>query len=400
MTPAVVEHPGIGQPMRQVNKMDHRIPLPFFACTQLHLETYLKYKLPAAAIHLYEWAMRNIPSGAEQEFTKQEYDKYCLQVGKKPPGQRWFNACIKKLIETRLLKVIYRCQGRWFRIIAYHPWQLDDWLLEDIKKNKKIPKRNEKIPERNEKIPERNEKIPENGSNVDSTVDSCREKKVRKEKQCKDKPKKAVEVNVAAAPKKNNGKKCDFSQGKSEERGFIPQPKVKDQNEDLNASKSNNQQVNQKEKVPPPKIDEKINNKKWRSHLEQLDDLGVRENDTIRKAVKKYSTEQVEATIALYRKRKREGYIETPNGFFMDALKGNWAGENARMDDPLKEEDQAARFRYWFDLMKELGHYAYFEEIDGEMWVYQTGGSNPAKYSELRERWSLDLLRKTVKGYQ
>ena len=394
MTPAVVRHPGIGQPMRQVNKMDHRIPLPFFACTQLHLETYLKYKLPTAAIHLYEWAMRNIPSGAEQEFTKQEYDKYCLQVGKKPPGQRWFNACIEKLIKTRLLKVIYRCQGRWFRIIAYHPWQLDDWLLEDIKKNKKIPKRNEKIPERNEKI-------PENGSNVDSTVDSCREKKVRKEKQCKDKPKKAVEVNVAAAPKKNNGEKCDFSQGKSEERGFIPQPKVKDQNEDLNASKSNNQQVNQKEKVPPPKIDEKINNKKWRSHLEQLDDLGVRENDTVRKAVKKYSTKRVEDAIALYRQRKREGYVENPNAYFMQALIENWAEENVRqkLDESINPEDKAALFRYWYDLAKELGYCSGVEEREGDLWVLLSGTWE--KFTDAWKRgFNLEYLRKTKKMYE
>ena len=373
--------------------MDHRIPLPFFACTKLHVETYLKHGLSTTAIHLYEWMMRNIPSGAQQEFTKREYDEYCLQVGKKPPCQRWFNICIKELIKTRLLKVIYRCQGRWFRIIAYHPWQLDDWLLEDTK-------RNEKIPKRNEKIPKRNEKIPQNGSNADSTVPSCREKKVSREKQCKDELKKAVEVNVAAAPKKNEGEKCDFSQGKSEERGFIPQPKVKDQERDLNASRINNQQVNQKKK-DPPRVDEKINNKKWRSHLEKLDDLGVRENDTIRKAVKKYSTERVEDAITLYNQRRREGHIEEPQAYFNQALIENWAGGNVRVDDPLNKVDEAARFRYWFDMMKELGHFCRFEKIEGDWLLYSSSGvCKPEKYSKLREKWSLELLKKTLKGYR
>lgn len=63
-------------------------------------------------------------------------------------------------------------------------------------------------------------------------------------------------------------------------------------------------------RTKPPKVDVKINNKDWRSHLEEVDQLGIRGNKTIVNALKTYSTERVQAAIALYRQRKIEnGYI-------------------------------------------------------------------------------------------
>ena len=366
-----------------------RIPLPFSACTELH-EELLDYPLPPAAQKMYRWLIRRSKPGTIQEFDKADFDTYCISKGRKPFSNHWFNTCLKKLISTRLIEVIRKYQGYGFKIRAYHPWQLDEWLLEDYKSNKNCDYSNKNCDYSNKNFKKA-------ASNADSTVPSS---KYNREKQSKDYSQEPVKETVAAAPKKNSGEKCDFSQGKSEEQGFTPQPKVKDQEGDLNASKSNNQQVNQKKKNPP-RVDEKINNKKWRSHLKQLDDLGVRENDTIRKAVKKYSTKRVEDTIALYQQRKREGYVENPNAYFMQALIENWAEENVKqkLDNSIDPEDKAALFRYWYDLAKELGYCSGVEEREGDQWVLLSGTWE--KFTDAWERgFNLEYLRKTKKRHE
>ena len=72
------------------------------------------------------------------------------------------------------------------------------------------------------------------------------------------------------------------------------------------------------------KFREKNNNKKWRSHLDELDQLGIKENPTVRKLVKFHSTKRVEDARALFRRRKREAdCIPSPCGYFVQALKEN-----------------------------------------------------------------------------
>ena len=368
--------------------MDHRIPLPFFACTELH-EEILDYSLPPAAQKIYRWLTRRSKPGTIQEFDKADFDNYCLSKGRKPFSVQWFIACLKKLIDTRLIEVVRKYQGYGFKVKAYHPWQRDEWLLEDYKSHKNCDYSNKNFSNSNKNFKKAT-------SNTDSTVPSYR---YSREKQSKHYSEEPIKETIAAAPKKNNGEKCDLNQGKSKEQGFPPQPKVKEKKEDLNTSKSNNQQVNQKKKssAKPPQVDEKINNKEWRSHLEQLDNLGVRENDTIRKAVKKYNAKRVEAAIALYGQRKREtGYIENPQAYFNQALIENWAEENNKIDDSLDTEDKAALFRYWYDLAKELGYCSGAEEREGERWVLISGTWE--KFTNAVERgYNLDYLRKVKK---
>lgn len=382
--PAVLGTPRDWSTLRnKVNNMDHRIPLPFYACTELHDET-LKH-VPTAAKEFYKWLMRNAKPGTAQEFTKEEYDNYRRKwEGKKPLSRKWFNACIRKLIKARVLKVIYRCQGYWFRIIAYHPWQLDEWLLGDPKKEQKNP--------------QREQKNPQNGSNTDSTVPFYRDSR---EKQSRGEVEKVAEKTVAAAPKIREGEKCSHNQVKEELRELLPKPKVKGQKQDLNASTKNFQKADRREKSSAAEFT-KVNNKQWRSHLEQLDDLGVRENKTIRDAVRTSSTERVEEAIALYRQRKREtGYIGNPNGYFMQMLKENWAAKNAKqiLDDSLDVEDKEALFRHWYDLAKELGYCSGVEERDGDRWVLISGTWE--KFTDAWERgYNLKYLRETKKRYE
>ena len=97
---------------------------------------------------------------------------------------------------------------------------------------------------------------------------------------------------------------------------------------------------------------------------------------------------------------KREaGYIENPCGYFMQALKEDWAGQKQAQvinDDSQAPEDQAALFRYWFDLAKELGYCSKSEEREGDRWVFLSGVWE--RFTDAWERgYNLEYFRKVKK---
>lgn len=123
--------------------------------------------------------------------------------------------------------------------------------------------------------------------------------------------------------------------------------------------------VNVDEKVK--KNDEKINNKNWRKHREELDNLGIQVNSTVLRLIKKNSSESVEGAIAFLKIGKRDNYLENPTGYFVQALKEKW---NSQSKCAANEQD---KFRYWYSLAKELGQVTGSEIRDGEQWVCFTG---------------------------
>ena len=224
--------------------------------------------------------------------------------------------------------------------------------------------------------------------------------------QC-DRPKTELE-EVAAPSFSDSQEKCDFSQGKdkvdscgqTELNGLKTDLKLNlDDDRKLDEQEIKSAVVEEKVKAKPVEV--KIKNEQWRDHLEQLDELGIGENTTIKNAVKSYSTERVEKTIALYLKKKREaGYIANPGGYFMQALKEDWAGKNSKqvLDDSQNPEDKAALFRYWYDLAKELGYCTGMKDVEGERWVCISGTWE--KFSDAWERgYNLEYLRKVKKRY-
>ena len=136
------------------------------------------------------------------------------------------------------------------------------------------------------------------------------------------------------------------------------------------------------------------------NHLYHLDWAGVTGNKTIVNALKTFSRSKVERAIALAQQRKREaGYIENPCGYFVQALKEDWAGKKAKqvLDDSQAPEDKAALFRYWFDLAKERGYCSKSEiRENGERWVCMSGTWE--KFTAAWEReYNLEYLRKVKK---
>ena len=133
----------------------------------------------------------------------------------------------------------------------------------------------------------------------------------------------------------------------------------------------------------------KVVNKEWKSHLDQLDQLGVGINLTVVKVVKSNQKENVEKAVALLKARKRDGHISNPAGFFVQALKQNWGQEVA------KTEDSQSVFRYWYDMARELGYCQGAEIRDGEQWVLLSG--NWEKWESAVERgYSVEYLRKVL----
>ena len=86
--------------------------------------------------------------------------------------------------------------------------------------------------------------------------------------------------------------------------------------------------------------------------------------------------------------------MDNPAGYFVNALKLDWASENPTGTD--SKIDTAELFRYWYDLARELGYCSGTEMIDKEQWVCLSGTWE--KWSDAVKRgYSIDYLKKIVK---
>ena len=142
-----------------------------------------------------------------------------------------------------------------------------------------------------------------------------------------------------------------------------------------------------------------IVNKRWRSQIQELDSTGIPINKTVINLLKIYESEQVNNAIALFKVRKREQHIPNPGGYFVAALKEDWASKNLVSSESGAEIDAASVFRHWYDLAKELGYCSRQEIREGEQWVCLSGSWE--KWSDAIARgYSLDYLKKVLKRYK
>ena len=154
-----------------------------------------------------------------------------------------------------------------------------------------------------------------------------------------------------------------------------------------------------------------IVNAKWKEQVKELNSTGIPINKTLVNLLKMYESEQVERAIALFRERKREKQIENPSGYFVQALKGNWAGQKmaisfagarsaiANSSPEENRVDTQAIFRHWYDLAKELGYCSGQTIKEGEQWVFISGSWE--KWEDAVKRgYSLEYLKKIMKRNQ
>jgi hypothetical protein len=140
-----------------------------------------------------------------------------------------------------------------------------------------------------------------------------------------------------------------------------------------------------------------IVNKKWEKQIEELDSTGISINKTVISLLKMYSPEQVSSAIALVKARKREQHIPNPSGYFVAALKQDWASKQIVESSSHEGEiDTAAVFRHWYDLARELGYCSGQEVKEGEQWVCISGTWE--KWADAVGRgYSLEYLKKIMK---
>lgn len=119
---------------------------------------------------------------------------------------------------------------------------------------------------------------------------------------------------------------------------------------------------------------------------------------TIKDLLKLYPKNEVESAIALLRARKREQHIPNIGGYFVAALKGDWASKKVVVKSlkSLGEIDQEAVFRHWYDLARELGYCSGTEVRDEEQWVCLSGAWESWEEA-LSRGYSLEYLKKIMK---
>ena len=122
-------------------------------------------------------------------------------------------------------------------------------------------------------------------------------------------------------------------------------------------------------------------------------------NRTLKDLLKLYPVEKVESAIALVKARKREHHIPNPSGYFVAALKGDWGSQNVVSTQSDRSLDQAAVFRHWYDLARELGYCSGQEVRDGEQWVCLSGSWENWE-AAVKRGYSLEYLKGVMKRSQ
>lgn len=361
----------------------NRIPEAFCPITSSHKKTFL-HRIAPAARDLYEWLISRAKAGQFQEFDKEDFDREYLKLGYKPLSRGWF-AHIVKLLVTRGCLIIHRTFHRYgFKATVIHPWQLNE------------PNRTSKNVHDSERVvhdSERNAHDSDQKSTCDphSSVPSYR---VSIEKQsnwcstipqptpsCSTETAKDIAERIAAFEKNLLLKEEDLLNSEKPVEGTkTPEPEYTEATDKARAVSANVTDSNKRVNVPPPpkRVEKKAKpklNKEQEELLDEADQHGIEINETILEAVKRYSIQRVKAAIAQLRQRQRQGCVLNRNGYFMQALKENWAGEKANkslsdLDDP---KDIEARFGYWYEMARDFGDCTRREDRDGGIWVLMGG---------------------------
>jgi len=318
-----------------------------------------------------------MPAGKVQEFDFKEFNIYTSSIGWRGYSTKWLRKCLGFLEQTGLVKILRQYKGHGFKIIARHPWQLDDYQPNKSTKNKSSDSGNKSS--RNE-----HKSSQKRASNSDSTVPINRE--FREKTNNTERP--------IVADLKNNQNKAD----KSERTKINTKPKPKPSKSKINLNVKDNAKPDRKEKSSG-KVEQKLN-KKQELLIQQIEDQGIPVNGTIVNLVKTNRAETIEKAIAYYKERKRDNYIANPGGYFVQCLKENWAEKTTQASfDQIEPEDKRAVFLKWYDLAKELGYCTQEEIKDNEQWVLITGTWEKWE-SAYKRGYSIEYLLKTKKKFE
>ena len=413
--------------------------------------------MPPASQKLYDWLMRRNVPGNTQQFDKEDFDRYCLKVGRDPFCVKWFVNCISKLISTGLLLVERRYRGYGYQVRVYHPWQIGE----------------------NQNSQKSNQNSQKSTSNTDSAVDSCIYSKIStnnvekivvdRKKQAKLKnqlqqTKAGVESELQESkPKiirrKFQGQEDDWGElsspaveqnvnkeGEERNREIEPQLEDKGVNSDDNPelvqevksdviepelateeegkNSADNPELVQEvkpdaiepelateeeeeireverpiinHKVVNTLIKEELNNTEKR-FLNQLENLGAIVNETLIRVIQVTDTEKIQRSIEYIKRQKRSTYISNVAGYFVQCIKQDFGAKQEIDIRKVKEKDLPALFNQWYELAKKLGNATDKKKEFGEYWVKLSGRWE--KWIDAIDRgMTIEYLKKTLKYY-
>ena len=96
-------------------------------------EQIMFHASPTARV-LYFWLLSRAEVGEIQEFDKEDFDEYCIRMGRRRAySLRWFVICVKELEKTPLLEVIRRYRGYGYKVRVFCPDKAID--LNELLKN-------------------------------------------------------------------------------------------------------------------------------------------------------------------------------------------------------------------------------------------------------------------------
>ena len=328
--------------------------------------------------------MRRMPAGKVQEFDFKEFNTYASSIGWREYSTKWLRKCLGLLEQTGLVEILRQYKGHGFKIIARHPWQLNDFQPNKSTKNKSSDSENKSSRSENKSSRSENKSSQKRASNSDSTVPINRE--FREKTNNTERP--------IVADLKNNQNETDRSQ----RTRINTKPKPKPSKSQINLNVKDNAKPDRKEKSDG-KVEQKLN-KKQELLIQQIEDQGIPANGTIVNLVKTNRVERIEKAIAYYKERKRDNYIANPGGYFVQCLKENWSDKSTQVNfDEIKPEDKRSVFLKWYDLAKELGYCTQEEIKDNEQWVLITGTWEKWE-SAYKRGYSIEYLLKTKKKFE
>ncbi|MDJ0719408.1 MAG: hypothetical protein QNJ54_35185 [Prochloraceae cyanobacterium] len=94
---------------------------------EMFLYDCIIFNVPPTIKILYFWLLSRAEPGEIQEFDKEDFDDYCIRMGRsKGYSVQWFTTCLKKLEETPLLIILRRYRGYGYKVKVYPPKKLSD----------------------------------------------------------------------------------------------------------------------------------------------------------------------------------------------------------------------------------------------------------------------------------
>ncbi|MGK7897693.1 MAG: hypothetical protein AB4372_29775, partial [Xenococcus sp. (in: cyanobacteria)] len=156
------------------------IPLTFSPSTEAH-DAVINYYFPRAAGRIFDFLTRRAKPGTSQQFDKDDFDQHCIKVGRKPYSNKWFKICFDMLVSIRVVQVERKFQGYGFQVRAYHPWQIDDWVVDEFQSDRQKKKKKTST--------EETKTSPRSTRNSDSAVALDRESKFKEKGNTKAPPK-------------------------------------------------------------------------------------------------------------------------------------------------------------------------------------------------------------------